>query len=78
MIGLSLMSLGLAIASFYFGTHLTDEAEGITLLALVIALICLLLSLIFTPWFVKLALVVAIIFSGRMVAFSQSSSESNR
>lgn len=77
MIGLSLMSLGLAIASFYFGTRLTDEAEGITLLALVIAVICLLVSLIYTPWFIKLALIAAIILSGRMVAFSQSNSDSN-
>jgi Zn-dependent protease with chaperone function len=64
MIGLSLIALGLAIASFYFGTHLTEEAEGITLLALLIALICLLVSLLLTPWFIKLVLIGLVFTSG--------------
>ncbi|HEY9818199.1 MAG TPA: hypothetical protein V6D20_20700 [Candidatus Obscuribacterales bacterium] len=64
MIGLSLIALGLAIASFYVGTHLAEEAEGITLLALLVALFCLFVSLFLTPWFIKLVLIGLLLMSG--------------
>lgn len=65
MMLLSLIALGVAIASFYFGTHLKEEAEGITLLALLVTLGSLFLSLLLTPWFIKVVLIALILFFSR-------------
>lgn len=57
MVLFCLVTLAIAFLAFQVGTHLSEEAEAYTILALIIALVCLFLSLVFLPWFMKLAIV---------------------
>jgi len=53
-----LLALGSAIACFYFYSSRTDEISR--LITACLALFCLLFSLIYAPWFIKIAVVIAI------------------
>lgn len=58
-----LITFGIAFASYEIGIHLSDEAEGMIVLALVTCLVFGLLSLIFLPWFLKAVIVLALLIS---------------
>ncbi|MEB3357385.1 MAG: hypothetical protein VKK04_11720 [Synechococcales bacterium] len=58
-----LISLAIAIGSFNIGTHLSEEAEGITVLALVACLGSGVLCLIYLPIILKLAILLVLLGS---------------
>ncbi|GEM_PF-5738873 len=57
------VTLGIALASYEIGIHLSDEAEGIIVLALIACLVFGLLSLILLPWFLKAAILLVLLVS---------------
>ncbi len=64
MLFLSLLALGLAIANFYLSRKVVDDIDQV--LVVLVALICLLLSLCFAPWQLKLLILLALlVFPGR-------------
>lgn len=58
-----LVTFGIALASYEIGVHLSDEAEGIIVLALVACLVFGLLSLILLPWFLKAGMLLMLLIS---------------
>lgn len=63
MIFACLVTLAIALVSYEIGIHLSDEAEGIIVLALVACLVFGLLSLILLPWFLKVVVLLALLVS---------------
>ena len=63
MLLICLMTLAIACVSYEIGIHLSDEAEGIIILAMIACIIFGLLSLFFLPWYLKSAMLVILLLS---------------
>ena len=72
MLLICLMTLAIACVSYEIGIHLSDEAEGIIVLAMIACVIFGFLSLIFLPWYLKSAMLVILLLSKRYVPTSIS------
>lgn len=72
MLLICLMTLAIACVSYEIGIHLSDEAEGIIILAMIACVICGFLSLIFLPWYLKSAILVVLLLSKRYFPTSVS------
>jgi hypothetical protein len=59
MLLLSGISFVLAIASFYWGNKIIDDVMQFTMILL--GLICILFSLIFSPWLIKLPILIGLL-----------------
>ncbi|MGF1496148.1 MAG: hypothetical protein ACFB8W_04905 [Elainellaceae cyanobacterium] len=70
-----IVSLAIAIASFNIGTHLSEEAEGITVLALVACVVSAMLCLIYLPMILKLAILLMLLGSKLYWPTSSGSTE---
>lgn len=58
-----LVTLAIACVSYEIGIHLSEEAEGIIVLALIGCILFGLLSLILLPWYLKSAVLLVLLIS---------------
>lgn len=58
-----LVTLAIACVSYEIGIHLSEEAEGIIVLALIGCILFGVLSLILLPWYLKSAVLLVLLIS---------------
>jgi len=58
-----LMTLAIACMSYEIGIHLSEEAEGIIVLALIACVLFGFLSLVLLPWYLKSIVLFALLVS---------------